>query len=335
MRKTSFRQAGILLSWLASGLVAVQWARAVTPYDPLAVPAPGNEPALVDLTVHDAARERDLPIRVYLPAETQAAPVILFSHGLGGSRAGSVFLGRHWAARGYVAVFLQHPGSDASVWRGLPPGEALAAMRQAINIQNYERRVKDVPAVLDQLEIWQKTAGHPLAGRMDLAHVGMSGHSYGAITTQAVSGEHMAFGGSPTDARIKAAVIMSPSPPVFGRAEQAFGEVKLPWMLMTGTEDQVLALSQTTPAARRAVYSALPPGSKYELVLDRAEHSVFIDHALPGDTQPRNPKHPRIILALSTAFWDAYLRSDDAARAWLDGDGPRSILEAADQWQRK
>ncbi len=61
-------------------------------YDPLAQD-PAVRPAHLDLTVHDAARNRDIPLRVYLPASTAPAPVVLFSHGLGGSRAGSSFLG--------------------------------------------------------------------------------------------------------------------------------------------------------------------------------------------------------------------------------------------------
>jgi len=40
-----------------------------------------------------------------------------------------------------------------------------------------------------------------------------------------------------------------------------------------------------------------------------------------------------VILALSTAFWDAHLRGDAPARAWLHGAGPRSILEEQDRWQ--
>ena len=56
---------------------------------------------------------------------------------------------------------------------------------------------------------------------------------------------------------------------------------------------------------------------------------------LPGDTEKRNPNHHRVILALSTAFWDAYLRGDPAANAWLDGDGPKSVLEKDDQWEKK
>ena len=56
-------------------------------YDPLAVNA-AFHPAHLDLTVHDAARNRDIPVRIYLPANTAPEPVILFSHGLGGSRDG-------------------------------------------------------------------------------------------------------------------------------------------------------------------------------------------------------------------------------------------------------
>ena len=73
---------------------------------------------------------------------------------------------------------------------------------------------------------------------------------------------------------------------------------------------------------------------KYEVVLFDAEHSVFMDHALPNDTEPRNPNHHRVILALSTAFWDAYLRGDANALAWLTGPGPRSVMEAQDEWKR-
>jgi len=69
--------------------------------------------------------------------------------------------------------------------------------------------------------------------------------------------------------------------------------------------------------------------------LDGAEHSAFGDRALPGDQETRNPNHHRAILALSTAFWDAYLRGDPEARAWLDGEGARAVLEPKDRWRRK
>ena len=304
-------------------------------YDPLAVTVQFT-PEIIDLTVNDAERKRDIPVRVYLPAEKTPAPVVIFSHGLGGSREGSAYLGNHWAARGYVAVFVQHHGSDKSVWQDKPKEQRLDAMRQAASLENFMLRVKDVPAVLNQLERWNKTAGDILAGRLDLTRVGMSGHSFGAVTTQAVSGQSTRRGGMPfTDSRIKAAVAFSPSAPRQGASpQQAFGKVKIPWMLMTGTKD-VAIIGDADLKSRLAVFPALPPGGKYELVLNRAEHSAFSDRALPGDSEPRNPNHHLAVLALSTAFWDAYLREDAAAKAWLDGTGPRSILEKDDRWQMK
>jgi len=300
-------------------------------YNPLAV----NEKfrALqLELIVHDAKRARDIPLRVYLPESTQPAPVVLFSHGLGGSRTGNEFLGQHWAARGYVAVFIQHPGSDSSVWKDKPPEERRGAMKEAASLENFELRAADVVTVLDQLEAWN-TDDPRLKGRMDLQKIGMSGHSFGAVTTQAVSGETFPIIGKKlTDPRIKAAIAFSPSSPSRSSAETAFAEVKIPWLLMTGTKD-IASIGHADMKSRLAVYPALRGAPKYELVLNNAEHSAFTDRALPGDSEPRNPNHHRVMCALTTAFLDAYLRDDAAALGWLNGDGPRSIMEPADRWQ--
>jgi predicted dienelactone hydrolase len=318
----------VLIGLLLSGPVG--WAGG---YDPLSVPE--GQPRTFDLVVTDARRSREIPLRVYLPREASPAPVVLFSHGLGGSREGSAYLGKYWALRGYVAVFLQHPGSDSSVWQDVPPRQRWQAMERAAGLRNFLLRVGDVTAVLDQLARWNAAPEHALSKRLDLDRVGMSGHSFGAVTTQAVSGQRFLGGRSFTDPRIKAAIVMSPSAPRHGGdAATAFGSVRIPWLLMTGTKD-VAPIGGATLESRLAVFPALPPGSKYELVLDGAEHSAFTDRALPGDSSPRNPNHHRAILALSTAFWDAFLRGDENARRWLDGDGPRSVLEKADRWQRK
>lgn len=271
-------------------------------YDPLEVP-PG-EP-----------RTLELPgLKVYLPTNDRGAPVVLFSHGLGGSKENSSYLGRHWAKRGYVAVFMQHPGSDEAVWKDTPAAGRMAAMREAANGRNLITRVKDVGATLDSLK-----------GRgWDLGRVGMSGHSFGALTTQYVGGQRPGR----RDPRIVACLPMSPSTPRIGGVK-AFADVSIPWLLMTGTKD-VAPIGGQDLASRLAVYPALPPGGKYELVLDGAEHSAFGERVKGG-----NPNHHRVILALSTAFWDAWVRRDPAARAWLDGAGPRSVLEPKDRWQRK
>lgn len=309
-------------------------ALAALAYDPLTVPA-AFAAEFIDLDVADTARERTLPVRVWLPATTGPAPVILFSHGLGGSRENSPYLGSHWSARGYVVVFIQHPGSDESVWQDVAPRKRMAAMKEAASTRNFVLRVDDVPAVLDGLAVWNATPGHPLYGRLDLDHVGMSGHSFGARTTQAVSGQSLpSIGTDAADLRIDAALALSPSAGSRLSAEAQFANVSIPWMLMTGTKDTA-PIGGETVEDRLKVYPALPPGSKYELVLWEAQHMAFVEREPRRGEAAPNPNHHRVILALSTAFWDAYLKDDAAARAWLEGDGPASVLEPQDRWQHK
>lgn len=301
-------------------------------YDPLRV-SRSFAAAKVDLEVRDEARKRIIPVLVHLPATPKPAPVVLFSHGLGGSRTMNQYLAEHWAARGYVAVFLQHAGSDDSVWRDSPPAARMKRMREAASVENLRLRAQDIPAVLDQLEVWNADDKSPLAGRLDMKRVGMSGHSFGAVTTQAVGGQSMpVIGRKWTDPRIRAAVAFSPSAPASGNAGSAFGSVGIPWMLMTGTHDTSI-IGTADLASRLAVYPALRGAPKYELVLDGAEHSAFSDRALPGDRMARDPNHHRVILALTTAFWDTWLMRDEAARSWLHGNGPKTVMQAADRWQ--
>jgi len=327
MRLILLLLATLVLHWLPGAVLA-------DAYDPLQIPAAFSAQVL-DREAIDESRSRTIPLRIYLPATSTPAAVVLFSHGLGGSREGSSFLGKHWAARGYLAVFLQHPGSDESVWRDVAPAQRLKVLQKAANPQSFMQRVFDVAAVLDQLLVWNKASGDTLSGRIDLDRVGMSGHSFGAVTTQAVSGQATANGRQMfLDKRIDAAIIMSPSIPRQGSAEVAFRNVQLPWLLMTGSRD-IAPIGNQDMASRLGVYPALPEGGKYELVLDGAEHSAFTERPLPGEINARNPAHHPVILALSTAFWDAWLKQDAAAREWIDGDAVRAVLAEADRWQRK
>src|SRR4051794_34322716 len=204
-------RVAILIFWITAMFTTAEG------YDPLRI-SNDELPKPLELKVKDSERSREIPLRVYMPKErSSSAAVVLFSHGLGGTRAGSAFLGKHWAARGYVAVFVQHPGSDDSVWKYKPMAERLTAMQKAAGLDNFMLRTKDIPAVLDQLERWNKESDHPLKDKLDMTKVGMSGHSFGAVTTQAVSGQNFPIGGTDlTDNRIKAAIAFSPSTPRYG-----------------------------------------------------------------------------------------------------------------------
>src|SRR5437762_9936135 len=70
----------------------------------------------------DKKRQRKEPVKIYFPKTADGPfPIIIFSHGLGGSREGYEYLGRYWASHGYVSVHVQHLGSDNAVWQKSAP----------------------------------------------------------------------------------------------------------------------------------------------------------------------------------------------------------------------
>ena len=309
-------------------------ALSIAAYDPLEYTS--NTTQIIDTTVIDNSRDREIPVLIYLPDTTSPAPVVLFSHGLGGNRFNVVYLAEHWSQRGYAVFNMQHPGSDESIL-DVPASEVLASFTAAASLENSILRIQDVSAVIDQLEIWNNDSSNTLNQRLDLSRIGMSGHSFGAKTTQSVSGENMpAISEETTDSRIKAATMFSPSIPSFGDPVTAFADVAIPWLLMTGTDDNaVIPGVGSDVEGRLAVFPALPAGRKYELVLFEGEHHAFTDHELSGFQNPRNPAHHPIIKALSTAFWDSWLSSDASAKTWLEGTAAEAILEPGDTWQFK
>jgi hypothetical protein len=62
-------------------------------------------------------------------AAATALPLVVFSHGIGGSRQGYSYLGRHWASQGYASLHLQHVGSDRNLWFGNPSSAWSGACR--------------------------------------------------------------------------------------------------------------------------------------------------------------------------------------------------------------
>jgi len=301
-------------------------------YQPLATAAENFQ--TFDIITIDENRERELPTLVYLPESTEPAAVILFSHGLGGSRFAATYLFEHFASRGYVVVSMQHPGSDVSIYQGVPTSQLLTAAFGAATVENLILRIGDVSSVIDQLEVWNSDLEHVLYRSMDLERIGMSGHSFGARTTQVTSGEIVSYlNYSTLEPRIKAAIPYSTSVPNTEQAAEALEGVNIPWLVMTATNDTV-AVSSATVADRLKVFPALPSGDKYELVLFGGEHNAFVNNSNP-DSENYNPAHHVTITALSTAFWDAYLLGNRSAKSWLQGEGANAILSEGDTWKFK
>lgn len=273
-----------------------------------------------------------VPIKVYLPEKSAGpCPVIVFSHGLGGSREGSVYLGEHWSTAGYAVVAVQHPGSDKDVWQDVPRLQRRKALQEAASVQSFIDRVSDVRIVLDYLERSDASQAHPLHERLDSSRIAMAGHSFGAVTSQAIMGQaYTGLGDAPYfDERIDCVILMSPSQSKQLPSEQAFGSVSLPVLCMTGTKDDSPLRKEVTPESRKKVYTALPEGQAYQIVFHEGKHSIF------GDHRKNDPRYHEAIQAITTQFLDAYLKEDKSSLMRLRSEETRKTLHSNDTWEWK
>lgn len=276
----------------------------------------------------DGSRDgRSVPYKIYhAPSAPGARPVVIFSHGLGGSREGSAFLGSFLASHGFVSVFIQHPGSDESLWKGMTDRAAIIeTLRTSLrDIEAAENRFRDVPFAIDQLELM--TNAGPLAGRLDLSRLGMSGHSYGAASTLVAAGQRLGPRGrySFREARIDAAIAYSPNKPRRGSDDLArtYGDISIPIFHMTGTHDGSPIEPDMDPADRLFAFQSITWVKQYLLVLEGGDHMVFSgrDPVAGRSVSPeRYPRYHDIICRGSLAFWEATLNNDAGAKAWLEG----------------
>lgn len=276
-----------------------------------------------EFTWRDPLRHRDVPVKIYLPRGQGPFPVIVFSHGLGGSREGYEYLGRHWASHGYASVHPTHAGSDASIIKpGQRWGEAMA--RAADDPQNAIDRPKDVSFVIDELTSLTAQAGL-LHRKLALDKIGVAGHSFGAFTALAAAGQ--TFVGplgrefSLGDRRVKAAVAMSA--PANKRApdvlDRTYDSIRIPVFHMTGTHDNS-PIGTSTAADRRIPFDHMFRADNYLLTLNGGDHAIFSGRRFNPRFREQEERFHELILAGSTAFWEAYLKGDELAKAWLARD---------------
>ena len=289
----------------------------------LAQPA-GRAAPHVDIEVRygqwiDPARGgRVVPYKVYLPRGTKGpAPLIVHSHGLGGSVEGSTFILTALAQAGFAAVALQHAGSDSSLGIGQARGEEaiVAAGARGITASVAQARYGDVPFAIDQLTR-EAARGGTLAGRIDLTKLGMSGHSFGALSTLVAAGQRVpgAEGRNYAEPRIKAAIAYSPNKPRNDDVATAFAGVKTPMLHMTGTQDRSPMDLEGSPFERTAPYQVISGADQYLVILDGGDHAVFGGpRTAPRPNRPRDAEHMSLVKAETIRFWRAYLNGDGAA----------------------
>jgi dienelactone hydrolase len=293
---------------LLAGSCAAPWARAETP-------AVRTE----DFDWHDRARDRAVPVRLHLPAAPERAtrrplPLVVFSHGIGGSRQGYSYLGRHWASQGWASLHLQHVGSDRQVWTGNPFG-VVGRLHDAAQEAEALARVADLRFALDRV------LASELGEQIDATRIVAAGHSYGANTTLLAAGAKVERGGRVVDLReprLKAAIVIS-APPFYGESspQAILAPVTLPTLHVTCTEDVIRIPGYYSPAEDRiAVFDAVGSAHKTLAVFQGGSHSMFTDRAGTGGST-LNPQVKAATQGLSLAFLKSVFDGDaEVLPAW-------------------
>lgn len=231
-------------------------------------------------------------------AAVGAAPLIMFSHGSCGFALQSTFLTTLLASRGFIVVAPPHPGNTLSEFPacGTPTNQAAS----------FQERPQDIIYVLDQMLAANQDPNSFFFGAIDPSRLGMSGHSFGGLTTELVVNQ---------DARFVAALPMAPATP-------ANTVLHLPSLTMTGAVDTVVNNTVT-----RSMYTASDPPKLWAQILN-AGHFAFSNSCFPNHpdcAQPARLTQPEAntdVLRYAIPFLEVYVAGDDAFRPFLDAPAP-------------
>lgn len=311
-------------------------------------------------TLSDPARDRRLDVAIEYPIQEGSYPVVIFSTGFGVPSRSYVALSSYWASHGYVVIKVGHPGlapdvTDlAEVWRNQTPADWRHRARDiSFLIDSFGTLEQQYPELKGKLDVQRVgVGGHSYGAFTSMLLAGAQTFTGGVPTTYA-------------DSRVKAAVAMSPQGPgeTRGLTTESWRDVKIPVMYMTGSNDRGITDAEDA-AWRRQAFELSPAGDKWFVSLAGAGHLSFAgrvlmpvatdtpEMALPGD--PRDPRDPRrspppmtteprrvrrvdggfysdrhligVIRTVSLAFWDAYLKNEQAGRTYLAGLSARGDM---------
>jgi dienelactone hydrolase len=288
----------------------------------LAEPGPYGVDSLLGEWTDADRNARVVKWKAYLPKSDTPMPIVIFSHGGGGSREGNSMLGEHLASHGFVAFHLQHQGSDI---------EAVRANRKTARTMIEDPklsapRFRDIGFVVSQFT--KASVEGPLKRRIDPQSVGISGHSFGALTTQVIAGQRLpGIGQDLALPTLKGAFVLSPSPPrpAYGDETNVFNAMKMPLFFLTGTADDGPDEGFKTEA-RRVPFDRSKGVDRWLIVLNDANHYTFaglervprlIKFKTGVKDDPNVTINHALIRVAAVSFWKWTLLNDKTSRNYL------------------
>jgi dienelactone hydrolase len=266
-------------------------------FTPARATASGSVASMGDLQIKDSKLGKTLQVRVTYPGGSGPLPLIVFSHGAGASKDDYQPLVRHWAAKGYIVLQVNHEDSGA-------------ADRQE-RYQAWSSRPGDISALLDHLDDIESQVPE-LRGRIDRKHIGAAGHSFGGQTAQMIGGFRFADADSYRDERVSAVVLLAPPGGGPSDTPGSWRDMHLPMLTVIGGADT--GRSGESPMWRSDAYRNAPSRDDYLIVIDQAEHLLGgISETRSGQPVPQAPDQVALVYAATTLFWDSYLKDNGAA----------------------
>jgi dienelactone hydrolase len=263
--------------------------------------------------IADQANDAQLILDIHYPDRVGNYPLIVFFHGAMCSPSGYSELADYWASRGYVVIMPAHPQFGK---RGRPDSQ------RALEV--FIAQIAEMSAIVDSLDAIAEQV-EPLQGRIDATRIAASGHSMGALVSSAVAGlTRTDVNGEPRnykDDRFDVAVLLSGPGPLPNTPEGAWDSLTIPTLATTGTKDHANRGGEgATWTWRLGTFELTPPGDKYALVVDEADH--FLGGVLCSERGSGKPDLEafEIVASTSTNFLDAYLKQDVAARESLNNE---------------
>lgn len=314
--------ASLAFSPLFTPSVAVAGAGASSLPNPVAV-----RTTQLTLTLHHGRRQ--IVVKVYRPVRAeQPCPVILFSHGLGGTQNDCAYLGSAWASSGFVSLHIRHQAisEDCRDGRVRP----LQAYRDTYEQHWTGRSVaRDVMAVLNWLtrprDGDEHEPAHLIGVPLDTDRIGVGGYNLGALSSLMLAGQIPPDGGALlTDPRIKAVVSLgAPVYPTRIAPQQLYHSLTLPILFVAGTEDDSV-VGQTKGPQRRIPFDLAPSDSAahYLLTLTGGDHQVYSGKRLFG-SDSQDARYHSAMARATTLFWAASLLEDDEAEGLLEAAAQR------------
>lgn len=285
-----------------------------------------SRPSIHDFEWTDAARKRAVPARLYWPSGAQPVGLVVFSHGIGGSRRGYSYLGEYFASHGVASLHVQHVGSDRSLWSG-SVFTLVGRLQDAAQEREAVERVRDLRFALDEL-LDRSSYG----ARVDRARIAAAGHSYGANTVMLAAGARIERDGrilELKDPRIRAAVLLS-APPFYGEShpDRILKALTLPALHVTATADEIRIPGYYSPASDRvAVFEATGSSMKALAVFEGGSHSIFTNRPGTGG-ETLNPQVKKATRELALAFLQKVFDGrDEGLVSW-----PKTYSSIVSRW---